>query len=168
MRTLYELTGAYKELYEMETGEDGLSEEAWIDTMTGLEAELNEKAENVAIVYKQFVSDAEAMKNEELHLAARRHTIENKADRLKAYLQNMLTAAGKNKIEGSKAKISITKGRESVVITDAEKLIAYPDVWKPYDFSEKNISKTVVSELLTAGVEVKGAELVRKPGITIK
>lgn len=167
-RTLYELTGLFKELYEVETGEDGISEETWLDTMQSMEMELNEKAENVAVVFKQFVSDAEAMKAEETHLHERRKVVENKADRLKGYLMNMLVAAGKDKIEGAKAKISITKGRESIVILDTEKLRTYPSVWKEYKYVEDNVNKTEIGLLLDAGIEIEGAERIRRPGITIK
>lgn len=168
MRTLYEITGLFKELYESDVEENEISEESWFDNLESLEMELNEKAENTAIVYKQFCADAEAMKNEEDHLKERRHTIEHKAERLKFYLMNMLTAAGKDKIEGTKAKISITKGRESIVISDAEKLIAYPSVWKEYKYVEDNVSKTEVGLLLDAGIEIEGAERIRRPGIIIK
>jgi len=166
--TLYELTGLFRELYEAETGEDGISEESWFDTLESLECELNEKAENVAVVFKQFLADADAMKAEELHLKERRKVIENKADRLKSYLLSMLTAAGKDKIEGTKAKISITKGRESVEIEGVEGLKKIEQVWKPYVYDIDHVSKTVVKELLESGAEIEGVQITRRPGITIK
>ena len=42
--TLYEITGLFRELYDAETGEDGISEESWLDTLEGLEGEINEKS----------------------------------------------------------------------------------------------------------------------------
>jgi len=166
--TLYELTGAFRELYEIDFEEEGISEESWFDTLESLEMNINEKAENTAVVFKQLLSDADAMTTEKKHLAERIKVIENKAERLKSYLMNMLVAAGKDKVEGTRAKISITKGRESIYISDPEKLTTYPSVWKPYEFSEKNVSKTEVGLLLDAGIEIEGAERIRRPSITIK
>ena len=81
------------------------------------------------------------MKSEESNLRERRKVVENKADRLKNYLKNMLLTAGKDKVEGAKAKISITKGRESIQIVDVNKLLQYPVVWKEYQYIEANVSK---------------------------
>lgn len=166
--TLYELTGAFRELYEIDFEEEGISEESWFDTLESLEMNINEKAENTAVVFKQLLSDADAMTTEKKHLAERIKAVENKAERLKSYLMNMLTAAGKDKIEGARAKISITKGRESIQIENVEALSEILGIWKPYKFDEDNVNKTEVKMLLEAGVEIEGVQIVRKPGITIK
>jgi len=175
--TLYELTGAFKELYEIDLEETGLDQESWFDTLEGLEGEINEKAENVAVVYKQLLADVESFKAEKLKLQARQKSLENKAEYLKRYLVNMLTAAGKKTIEGTKARITITKGTERTIIDNPEMLKDLAIIWKPYKWEEENISKTELKLLLEAESKktdlpeeekIKGARIIREPGILIK
>lgn len=62
MSTLYEITGQYLELYEMMESADELEMKVIEDTLDGMDGELEEKAENYAIIMAEL--DAEAAKFE--------------------------------------------------------------------------------------------------------
>jgi hypothetical protein len=61
-------------------------EQAWFDTLEGIEGEFECKAESVAQYIKELNAEAEAIKAEEKKLSARRKAKENAAIRMKDYL----------------------------------------------------------------------------------
>lgn len=58
MSTLYEITGQYLELYEMMESADELEMKVIEDTLDGMDGELEEKAENYAIIMAELDADA--------------------------------------------------------------------------------------------------------------
>ena len=83
--SLYQLAGAYETLYEQIDAVDPLEEngeallQGIMDTLEGIEGELNEKAENVALFVKSLEYDAAAIRAlapqtgaEAFHLSAKR------------------------------------------------------------------------------------------------
>ena len=95
---LYELTEMYSDLFnqfdainewEPDTNADGMPIDddgniianvdayrnkmltAWFDTLTGIEGEFDEKAESIAIYYKQLLAEAKMLKSEKAAIAKR-------------------------------------------------------------------------------------------------
>jgi outer membrane murein-binding lipoprotein Lpp len=93
---LYELTNDFSELFsqlddiieneELTADEREELSQAWFDTLEMIEAEFEDKAENIAVFVKELAAEADALKKEENALAARRKSREKTIERLKSYL----------------------------------------------------------------------------------
>lgn len=91
---------------------------AWFDTLVGLEAEFNDKAENIAVYLKSLYVEAAAMHDEERTLHSRRLVIEQRAERLKKHMIASMNAIGIKKIDMPRARLTIRKNAESLVVDD--------------------------------------------------
>lgn len=154
MATLYEINEEIMNCVDMETGE--VIDEG---KLADLQIAFADKVEGVACWIKNLLSDANAIKEEERSLCARRKVCENKAESLKKYLSCALDG---QKFKTSKVSISYRKS-ESVQVSDASLLDA--DYLK---YAEPTVDKTKVKQALKAGVELQGVQLVESQNIQIK
>ena len=145
-------------------------QEAWFDTLDGMEQALVEKAENVAVYIKNTEAEAKNLKAEEDKLKARRQSKEAAAKRMREYLMRCMKQASIGKIDKPKAVISIRDNAESVEISDSEKFVkwaeAFGDEYLRYKAPEVN--KTAVKNALRSGVKIPFASLTRSQSLTIK
>lgn len=130
-------------------------------------AQLEVKAENIALVKERIEAEAAYFKRIEEQARARRKARENAVDRLRKYLAVAMQAANTKSIKRNDGlfSISLVDGRESVEIDDANKI--------PFDLTE--IVEVVkprtdaIKDRLTAGQEVPGAHLERgEPYVMIR
>ena len=98
---IYEIDSAILALIDPETGEV-LDNEAF----DALQMERDEKIENIACWLKNTDAEAKAIRNEELELAKRRKALENRVDRLKAYLGYALN--------GNKLDLCVSSHQEAI------------------------------------------------------
>lgn len=143
---------------------------AWFDTLTSIEGEFNEKAENVAVYIKNLTADINEMKAEEKRLKSRRVSAENQVERMKKYLLNSMQAIGVKKISMPRARITLRLNAESVVVENEKALI---DWAMRHDetilkYQEPEPKKTDIKELLRMGEKIPFARLERKESVTIK
>lgn len=143
---------------------------AWFDTLTSIEGEFNEKAENVAVYIKNLTADINEMKAEEKRLKSRRVSAENQVERMKKYLINSMQAIGVKKISMPRARITLRLNAESVVVENEKALI---DWAMRHDetilkYQEPEPKKTDIKELLRMGEKIPFAHLERKESVTIK
>lgn len=116
---LYELTEQYDTvlnmLYDGET-----DEQAIMDTLEGLEGEIEDKADNYAKLIRIMQSDAEMLKKEEERLTQRRRSLEARAQRLKQNLQENLEFIGKTKFKTALFSFSVATngGKQPLTITE--------------------------------------------------
>ena len=156
--TLYEITDKYLKVLDNleideETGEILNAEE--LDELSGA---FEEKSEAVACYIKNsevFIGD--------LNLAKRRKQTEKRIDYLKNVLTACLDAAGRDKVETTKVRVSF---RKSVAVSiDDEKAL-------PADFVVETVTtkpdKTAIKEAIQSGQEVSGASLVENRNLQIK
>ena len=113
--TLYELTNDYMELLQMAEDPD-IDEQAFLDTLEGIEGALEDKAENYAKAIRMLEGDAAACKAEESRLKTKRTTIENNIKHMKAALQQSMEITGKTKFKTSLFSFGIRNNRPSVVV----------------------------------------------------
>lgn len=178
--TLYELTNDFSELFgqldDMLDNEDLTLEErdelsqAWFDTLEIIEAEFDDKAENIAVLAKQLTAEAEIIKKEEVSLARRRMARENTVKRLKGYLLQSMEATDRRKIDKPRARISLRNNPESVQIENDTEFINWAmnnreDLLR---YKDPEISKSAVKQALNDGEEIPGASLVRTKSVLIK
>lgn len=143
---------------------------AWFDTLTSIEGEFNEKAENVAVYIKNLTADINEMKAEEKRLKSRRVSAENQVERMKKYLLNSMQAIGVKKISMPRARITLRLNAESVVAENEKALI---DWAMRHDetilkYQEPELKKTDIKELLRMGEKIPFARLERKESVMLK
>lgn len=165
---LYEIANDYEALIEaIESGE--IPEEAIADTLEGIEALLEDKADNIACLIKNLKADVQAMRAEELSLAERRKSKESQIERLTTYLSESLQRVGIPKMETIRNKISFRKS-ESVLVADEGAFIAW--AMKNRDdlltYKDPTINKTAIKKALSSGEEIEGAVIENKLNIQIK
>lgn len=194
---LYELTGAFAELFDRfeeidsftpDTDANGnyISEngniitdlealresyrQAWFNTLDGIEAEFDEKAESVAVYIKNMSAEIKALKQEEDALKRRRMAFEKSVERLKGYLLGSMNAIGRLKIDMPRARLSVRKNAESLVVDDDLQFIQWAqknnDNLLKYNLPE--IRKTDTKKLVQAGEKLPFVHLTRTESLIIK
>ena len=135
MSSLYELSEQYEYLQdmlqqiyeerdhvEMAGVEDPetVDQQTILDTLEGIDGEIEEKADNIAKMIMNNKSRIEALKKEEERLCARRKACENSLDFLKKYLQGNLEFIGKTKFKTTLFSFSIAKngGKQPLYVTE--------------------------------------------------
>lgn len=176
MPRLYEISDQFAQLFDsfdelMEAEEDTEDiEQAWFDTLEGIEGEFECKAESVAQYIKELNAEAEAIKAEEKKLSARRKAKENAAIRMKEYLKNCMETMNLKKVETAKAKISIRNNAPSLKIDNETEFIMTLESSGRRDllkYAPPEIKKTDIKNLIKSGEEFKGARLESSQSIII-
>lgn len=157
--TLYEMTEATRELYEM-LNNDEIDEQTVSDTLEGMA--VGEKLEGYCQVIRQFEADTAAFKAEKDFFAMKQKRAENAIERLERAVELYMTAAGKEKEKCGLFEIKITKSK-AVQILDEKAIPKVFLVEQPPKVDKANIRKA-----LLAGEEVQGAELQENRNIKIK
>ena len=164
MSTLYELTNDWMMLMEMAEDPD-IEEDVFIDTLEGIEGEIEVKADGYAKVIWQLEHDAEACAAEAKRFTEKKRFIENKIDRMKKSLQSAMELTGKTKFKTKLFSFNVQNNPASVVVEADIKDI--PERYlKPVD---PTVDKKLLKEDLKAGVDLGGvAHLVQTRGLRIK
>lgn len=159
MASLYELTGIFKQINEME----GLDEETKLDTLDSIDwtDQFEEKVENTVKVIKNKEAEADQLKEEIDRLTKRKKSIENDVTRLKTGLQGAFEITGHEKVKGLLFTVTLAKNQPSVVVD--EELLP-----KKYFVQKLTPDKTTIKELLKAGKKVKGAVLQESRSLRIR
>jgi sugar-specific transcriptional regulator TrmB len=177
---LYELSGQFSELFDRfdeineYTPDDGVDpealREAWFDTLTAIEEEFDSKAENIACYIKNLSAEIKAMKEEENALRRRRQAFENSVERLKGYLISTMNAIGRSKIDMPRARLSIRRNAESLVVDDELSFIGWAEknAAELLKYAAPEIRKTDAKKFLQAGRELPFVHLTRTESLTIK
>ena len=160
MAKLYELSTGYKNIeYLLENGEDN---EELAAVLNSLSEEIEDKAENIAKLIKNYEADIEAFKTEEKRIAERRRTLENEVKRLKEYLFSNMKLTGKTKFKKGTFSFNIAKNPVSVEIVNQDII--------PMDYRElvEVINKKDILQDLENGKDVQGAILKQGESLRIR
>ena len=164
MSTLYELTNDWLMLMEMAEDPD-IEEDVFIDTLEGIEGEIEIKADGYAKMIRQLEHDAEACGAEAKRFTEKKKFIENKIDRMKKSLQGAMETTGKTKFKTELFSFNIQNNPPSVAVeVDIDKI---PERYlKPV---EPKVDKELMKKDLKAGIDLDGvAHLVQTRGLRIK
>ena len=159
---IYEIDSAIMALVDEETGEI-----LDIEALEQLQMERDRKLENVACWIKNMVADAAAIRQEELNLAKRRQAIENRAERLKKYLSDVLAG---QKFQTAKCAVSFRKTTK-VELSEPALAIAWAQsngYGNIVTYKAPEISKSGLAVLLKEGNQIPGAELVNGLSVGVK
>ncbi|CYW47831.1 siphovirus Gp157 family protein [Streptococcus suis] len=159
MASIYELTGIFKQIAEME----GIDEETKLDTLESIDwtEQFEEKVENTVKVIKNKEAEKKQLKEEIDRLTARYKSIDNDITRLKTGLQGAFEITGHDKVKTLLFTVSLAKNQPSVVVD--EELLP-----KKYFVITKKPDKNAIKELLNAGKKVKGAVLQESRSLRIR
>jgi len=160
MATLYELTGQFRTIYDM----DELDENVWLDTLESLEGEIEEKADGYAKVITNLTADIEPLDKEIKRLQAKKQVIQNKITGLKESLQESMQATGKTKFKTDLYSFNVQKNPASVEVLDENKI--YIDYFKVEQV--RKLDKKLLLADLKAGKEVPGVEIKQTESLRIR
>jgi hypothetical protein len=156
--TLYEISTEYRQALEVLTDpENDLPAEVIADTLEGLQGTLQDKAVNVAKFFKNLEATAQAIKDAEQRMAARRKAIESRVTWMKTYLKDNMESCGITKIESPWFVLALQKNPAAVDIIDEA---AIPDEFVEIVTTRK-LDKTGIKRAIEFGVAVPGAILTR-------
>ena len=156
---LYEITEQLRQLMAM----DDVPPEQLQDTLDMVNDEFEAKAENIAMLIREMVLDAEGYKAEIDRLSDRKKSIDNKVESLKDYLRVNMQAADMTKIKGKLFTISLGAPTETVYVAD-EKLLT-----DNLAYIKREPNKTEIKAKLKSGADIEGCALVQgKARLTIK
>ena len=147
MSTLYELKGEYLQLLQL-LEDPEVEEQIVLDTLEGIDFELEVKAENYAKIIKELEGNVEVIKAEKKRLSDKQSKLEENIKRLKENLQAAMVDTGKTKFKTELFSFSIQKnGGAFPVIVDVEtadlpddlvQITEKPDLKAIAKFLEKN------------------------------
>ena len=124
MANIYELTGAFLELMDMLQDEE-CDEQIIMDTLEGIEYEIETKAEGYAKIIKCIEADTEKLNKEIDRLTYRKQVFENRAKYLKQNLEMCMRATGKRKFTTELFSFNIQKNggkRKLTIDVDVENI----------------------------------------------
>lgn len=120
MSSLYELKGDYLKLLEM-LEDPEIDDQVVLDTLEGIDYELEIKAENYAKIIRELEGTVEIIKTEKKRLSDKQSKLEENVKRLKDNLQEAMTVTGKTKFKTDLFSFSIQKnGGALPVIVDVD------------------------------------------------
>lgn len=157
MATLYELTGQFLEIYNME-----IDDETKLDTLEAIDwtTDYETKVEGYVKVIKSLEADIEARKNEKKRLDGLNKSDQSKIDNLKSALAVSMTETGQTRVDTTLFKVGFRKSE--AVVVDETKLP------KKYQVATYKPDKKTLKELLKSGKHIKGAVLEERSNLSIR
>ena len=154
---LYELTEIYQNLLDLD-----LEEEELQGHLKNIDDEIEIKAENIAKVLRDLEAEAEAYKKEIERFTLKKQGAENRAKKLKVYLQEAMEAVDKKKFKTDLFSFNIQKNAPSLKILDESKI--------PEDFYkiERKLDKVEFKKAVKEGLYEEAAELVQSESLRIR
>ncbi len=119
MSSLYEISEQYKALETM-LYDGEADDQVILDTLEGIDAEFEDKADNYAKLIKGMLADVKSLKEEEKRLYYRREALESRAAWLKSQLEENMRFIGKTKFKTPLFSFNIQKngGKQPLEITE--------------------------------------------------
>lgn len=168
---LYEYAAEFAELFDSLDEMDGEDmEQAWFDTLESIEAEFDDKAENVIAYIKELKAQAAALKEQEKAFAERRRAKEHHAERLKKYLLDCMNATNRVKIDRPMGCATVRNNVESPRFDSENSFIEWAkrNADELLRYKEPEIDRTAVKRYLQAGHSLDGVTLERSQSVIIK
>nr|DAF12631.1 MAG TPA: resistance protein [Caudoviricetes sp.] len=160
MASLYELTGAFLDIYQME-----IDEETKLDTLDAIDwkEQFDQKAEGYAHVIKNLEADVAMFKAEEDAFKAKKQAAQKKLDKIQDNIMTAMQVTGQLEVRSGAVTLKVAKNPESVMINE-------DDLPKKYFTKKVTLApdKKTLKELLKSGKKIKGAELIRTEKLVIK
>lgn len=121
MLKLYEIAQEYMQLCEIVEDTD-VDAQVFEDTLAGIEAELEEKADAYAVILANLDNDTEKIDKEIERLTKMKKILKSRSDFLKRNLTNTMLLMNKKKFKTDIHSYSISKNAPSLNILDEAKI----------------------------------------------
>lgn len=162
MSNIYELKENWKQVADM-LYEEEVDEQCVLDTLEAIEGEIEDKADNYAMIIKNLLASAEAKEIEAKRMAEKANAEKNRAKLLKQNLYEIMKETGKTKFKTDLFSFSIQKNGGLAPLWVDEDITKIPD-----EYLKKEPDNTKIRELLKTK-EVKWAKLEeRGEGVRIR
>lgn len=162
--SIYDLTEDYMNLLAMAEDPD-IDEQAFMDTLEGIEGALEDKADGYAKVMKQLEANAGGLDTEIKRLQERKSLMAKNVDRMKSTLQKMMETTRKEKFKTELFSFNIQNNPPSLVL-DSEDIEVIPmEYLVPQD---PKIDKTKIKADIKAGKEIAFAHMETGRSLRIK
>ena len=153
--------------FDEETGEVFFT----TDDLDALNEALDSKLESLAGIYQMYVSKADALKARSKEIAERAKSFENKADKLKKYIDSLMQANNKEKLEVGDKKLSYRKSTAGNIIDDSalRQYINSKDEYKQkyFSYKEPEIAKKNLKDDILASKQDDGSYSLVIPGFEV-
>lgn len=160
---LFDLAGEARALRERLIDLE-LDEQTVLDTLEGETGELTARSANIVAVALEIEAQAAAIREAEQRMAQRRKALDNRAERLRAYVRDALQVAGISRVECPWFVATVQQNPPSVVIDSEEQL---PALYLR-ERTTVEADKAAIKAALQAGHDVPGARLVRTVGLRVR
>ncbi|MCE2265807.1 hypothetical protein GPX01_08560 [Streptococcus thermophilus] len=157
MTALYELTGLFLEIDEMD-----VDDESKLDTLDSIdwEHDFSEKIENCIKIIRNKEARIEAYKSEIKRLQNLKASEEKAIEKIKERVSEAMRLTRHNKIETNLFKVGFRKSK--AVIVDETKLP------KEYMKAKWSPDKETIKDLLKNGATIQGAHLEERSNLSIR
>lgn len=153
--------------FDEETGEVFFT----VDDLDALQEALDSKIESLAGIYQMYNSKSDALKDRAKEITERAKSYEKKADRIKDYIDSLMQANGKDKLEVGDKKLSYRKSVAGSIIDEValRKYIEADDERKEefYNYKEPDISKKALGDAIKATKQEDGSYTLSIPGFEL-
>lgn len=153
--------------FDEETGEVFFT----TDDLDALNEALDNKLESLAGIYQMYGSKADALKARSKEIAERAKSFENKADKLKKYIDSLMQANNKEKLEVGDKKLSYRKSTAGNIIDDSalRQYINSKDEYKQkyFSYKEPEIAKKNLKDDILASKQDDGSYSLVIPGFEV-
>ena len=163
--TLFEIAKEYRHITDV-LMDSGVDEQTLNDTLEGEAWPLELKAQNYGFVIRNMTATADAIKEAETQMAARRKAIENRVMHVKERLKTGMEIAGVSKLECPHFVIAIQKNAPSVEIF--EPALVPAEFMRQLEPPPPAPDKIAIKEAIKRGDDVPGAMLVQSTRLAIK
>ena len=142
MSNLYELKENWKQVADM-LYEEEVDEQCVLDTLEAIEGEIEDKADNYAMIIKNLLASAEAKEIEAKRMAKKANAEKNRAKLLKQNLYEIMKETGKTKFKTDLFSFSIQKNGGLAPLWVDEDITKIPE-----EYLKKEPDNTKIRELL--------------------
>ena len=165
MPSLYQLTDQYRRIEEAAYN-DELSYDDFGAALEAVEDDIEHKVDGYCRIIAHLKADAQALKDEEARIKARRRGLEGSVEHLKAALSAAMDAQGKSKIKTNLYTVYYAS-RNGLEITDLSAVP--PEYIKPHKRTEDDVDKkSITALLLETGEVMPWARLVAGRSLNIR
>lgn len=161
--SLFDISERYLNIAELLDNPD-IPEEMLVEALDEIKEEFTAKADNVVRFIKSIEGDCETLKKEEKRLSEKRKALENKANRMKQYLEDNMRLTGNTKFKTAFYSYNIQANPPSVDISN-EDLI--PDTYKTVETITKIDKKQLLADI-KSGLEIEGASLKQGSSLRVR
>lgn len=162
MSTLYELTAEYNEVLEMMDNPD-IDVQCVLDTLEGIEGEIEIKAENYAKIIKEAEGKTAMLDGEISRLTERKNAIKSRIAGMKQSLMLAMKAVNKEKFKTDLFSFSIQKNPPSVILDKPESV---PE--KYLTPQSPTVNKKEILAAIKDGADFDFAHIEQSEGVRIR